>query len=321
MEHNKLWRGVMAGVAAGGLWGLVFLAPALAGAFSPLQLAAGRYLAFGVIAVVLLAPRWRRLRTQIGAQQWRALLWLSLAGNIVYYILLASAVQLGGIAMTSLVIGFLPVAVTVLGSRGAGAMPLRRLGVPLALGVAGIVCVGWETLATARSGSSHSVLGFFCALGALVSWTAYAVGNARWLAQLPQVSEHDWNLLNGVVTGAISLLLVLPAFRGATGGHGAHGWALFLAVVSGMALLSSVLGNAFWNRASRLLPLTLVGSMILFETLFALLYGFLWEWRLPSVWESVAMLLISGAVLGSVWVHRHPPVRVATTELQGHAEA
>lgn len=40
--------------------------------------------------------------------------------------LLANAVQLGGIAMTSLVIGFLPVAVTIIGSRDPGAVPLRR---------------------------------------------------------------------------------------------------------------------------------------------------------------------------------------------------
>ena len=38
---------------------------------------------------------------------------MALTGNTLYYILLSTAVQTGGIAMTSLVIGFLPVAVMV----------------------------------------------------------------------------------------------------------------------------------------------------------------------------------------------------------------
>ncbi|WDS37443.1 DMT family transporter [Pseudoxanthomonas sp.] len=319
MDRNPLWPGISAGIAAGALWGLVFLAPELAGAFSPLQLAAGRYLAFGVIAAVLLVPRWSRVRASMGPREWRALVGLSLTGNIVYYVLLASAVQLGGIAMTSLVIGFLPVAVTVLGSRGAGAMPLRRLAWPLVLGIAGIVCVGWETLAGAAPAKPASALGFLCALGALASWTSYAIVNNRWLSRLPHVSEHDWNLLIGVVTGALSLLLVVPAFLGRQASHAAPAWGLFVAVCCGIALLSSVLGNAFWNRASRRLPLTLVGSMILFETLFALLYAFAWERRGPTGYESVAMLLISGAVLASVWVHRHP-AQHATQALHPQAD-
>ncbi|SEL75451.1 Permease of the drug/metabolite transporter (DMT) superfamily [Pseudoxanthomonas sp. GM95] len=311
MDRNRLWPGISAGIAAGALWGLVFLTPELAGAFTPLQLAAGRYVAFGVIAAVLLAPRWPRLRAVLGAREWRALLVLGLTGNIVYYVLLASAVQRGGIAMTSLVIGFLPVVITVCGSRDAGALPLRKLTWPLLLGIAGIACVGWDTLASARHGRPSSALGFACALGALGSWTLYALINSRWLARLPQVSEHDWNLLTGVVTGTLSLLLVVPAFFGQQAGtHEAPAWLLFAAVSCGIALLSSVLGNAFWNRASRLLPLTLVGSMILFETLFALLYAFLWEWRGPTGTESTAMLLIGSAVLASVWVHRHPAVPV-----------
>jgi drug/metabolite transporter (DMT)-like permease len=65
--------------------------------------------------------------------------WLSLLGNVVYYVFLASAVQLGGMAMTSLVIGFLPVAVSIIGSRGHGAVSLRKLAPHVvALGLAGL---------------------------------------------------------------------------------------------------------------------------------------------------------------------------------------
>lgn len=48
--------GVACGAGAGALWGLVFLAPELVRDFSPLQLSIGRYLCYGALAVLLLAP-------------------------------------------------------------------------------------------------------------------------------------------------------------------------------------------------------------------------------------------------------------------------
>ena len=67
-----------------------------------------------------------------------------------------------------------------------------------------------------------------------------------------------------------------------------------------------MLGNALWNRASRLLPLTMVGQMIVFETLFALLYGFLWEGRWPTGLEAIAMVLLVSGVLSCASAHRQP---------------
>lgn len=292
-------------MAAGALWGLVFLAPELASDFTPLQLAAGRFLAYGMFAAALLWPRWSVLKAKLAARDWWVLCGLSFLGNALYYVLLANAVQRGGIAMTSLVIGFLPVAVTVIGSRQSQALPLRRLAPSLLFGLAGAACIGWESLGAqaARGG----LAGVLCAVGALVSWTLYAVGNSRQLARLPQVSAHDWNLATGVVTGAQAVLLLILAWALDTHDHSSAQWWLFVAVVSGVALAASIGGNALWNRTSRLLPLTLVGQMILFETLFALLYGFLWEQRLPTFWEVAAMLLVVASVLSCVHAHRPRP--------------
>ena len=307
-NNHDTWRGVAFGVGAGAAWGLVFLAPELASDFSPMQLSAGRYLAYGLFAIALIAPRWRTLAPRVGRVEWGALLRLSLLGNIAYYVLLASAVQLGGVAITALVIGFLPVAVTLIGSRGHGAVPLRRLGPTLALGTAGIVCVGWQALGAPSSlPVSTRLAGLLCALGALASWTTYAVGNSQWLARLHHVSAHEWSLLTGLVTGALALLLAVPAFAAGAEGHTGAQWLRFAAVAAGVAALASILGNAFWNRASRLLPLTMIGQMILFETLFALLYGFLWEARWPTALEALAMVLVAASVLSCIAAHRRAP--------------
>jgi len=59
-----------------------------------------------------------------------------------------------------------------------------------------------------------------------------------------------------------------------------------------------------WNAASRYLPLSLSGQLIVFETLFALLYGFLHEGRWPRGLEAAAIVLMLAGVLWSVRLHR-----------------
>lgn len=304
--------GILCGMGSGALWGLVFLAPELARAFSPLQLTIGRYLAYGLLSAALIAPRWRTLTAGLGRREWLALGWLSLGGNTLYYILLSSAVQLGGMAQTSLVIGFMPVVVTIIGSRDKGAVPLIKLAPSLILCAIGAVCVGWQAISSPASGSSGPQwAGLACAVGALGVWAAYAVGNSRWLSRLENVSSHDWSLLTGVVTGAQALALIPLSLMLDRFDHGAVAWLQFTGVAVGVAVLASIVGNALWNRMSRLLPLTLVGQMILFETLFALLYAFAWEQRLATVPEVAAFMVVSASVILCVSAHRRPVVAQA----------
>src|SRR5690606_41027825 len=122
-------------IAAGALWGLVFLSPKIAGDFSPLQLSAARYLAYGVLAAALLLPRWSIISKAVGKAEWMGLIWLSLLGNIVYYLFLAASVQMAGVAAASLILGCVPVVVTLVGSRESDAVPLRELVPSLVLAV------------------------------------------------------------------------------------------------------------------------------------------------------------------------------------------
>jgi drug/metabolite transporter (DMT)-like permease len=306
---RNLFLGVLFGAGAGALWGLVFLTPELVRAFSPLQLTIGRYLAYGLVSAALIAPRWRTLVRQLGRREWMALCGLSLAGNTVYYILLSGAVQLGGIAMTSLVIGFIPVAVTIAGSRDEGAVSLRRLAPSLLLCAAGAACIGWQAIAVPATGPvGTQLLGLGCAIGALASWSIYAINNSRWLVRLDDATAQDWNLLTGIVTGAQSLFLVPVSLALDKAQHDAIAWAGFAMVSVGVAVFASVVGNQLWNRMSRLLPLTLVGQMILFETLFALIYCFLWEQRAPTVLEAAAFALVVASVLSCIQAHRGPDI-------------
>ena len=303
--QNRTWVGIACGMGAGAVWGVIFLAPELVRAFSGLQLTIGRYLAYGLLSLTLIGPRWRVLIPRTTPGQWRALAWLAFVGNTLYYILLSNAVRAGGIAMTSLVVGFLPVAVTIVGSRDRNAVPIRRLLPSLLLCVAGAVCIGWQSLFVPSSRPvAAQIAGLVCAVGAVASWTVYAVSNSRWLARLESISADDWNLLMGVVTGAQTLLLIPVAFLVDTAPHSALAWTRFGGVSVCVAFLASIVGNGLWNRMSRLLPLTLAGQMILFETLFGLLYGLMWERRFPTLLESAAFVLVVLSVMSCVAAHR-----------------
>lgn len=306
MDRDHL-LGIGCGVLAGALWGLVFLAPNLTPDFTAFEVSAGRYLAYGVMALALIAPRWRALQAKLTRDDWLALAWLSLAGNIVYYIFLATAVQMAGPAPAALIVGLLPVVISLIGTREEGAISVAKLAPSLVLAVAGVALISASSLA--RGGFSGSwqnqILGLICAAAALGCWTLFAVGNARRIARLPHVSSHDWSLLLGVVTGAQALLMT-PAFLFSSQPHDTESW-LRLAIIScGIALLASVAGNALWNSASRRLPLTMTGQLVIFETLFALLYAFIWEQRLPSILELAAVAALVLAVSWCVSSHRVP---------------
>lgn len=90
---------------------------------------------------MVLAPRARQTGARLGRAEWWALVRLSLMGNLIYYLLLGSAVQWAGSAATALIIGLLPVVVTVIGTRTAGAVQLRRLAAPCVLCVLCVLCV------------------------------------------------------------------------------------------------------------------------------------------------------------------------------------
>jgi drug/metabolite transporter (DMT)-like permease len=309
---NKTALGVFFGMLAGASWGAIFLAPSLVPNFTPLQLSAARYLTYGILSLLLILPKIKRLSLSFGRKEWLALLWLSLIGNIIYYALVSNAVQLTGVAVTSIIVGFIPVTVAIIGSRDHGAVSLKRLLPSLIFGAVGIIGISWQALNEGDNLLDQSkIIGLLCAVGALLSWTAFAVGNARWLIKLPHLSSDEWNLMTGVVTGGLALVLCIPAFMTVELNHTTDDWIYFISIAASLAFVASILGNAFWNRMSRLLPLTMVGQMILFETLFALLFGFLWEQRGPTLIEVISIISVILSVILCMQAHRKPAVVTA----------
>lgn len=228
MNPSIPW-GVANGIAAGALWGIIFLVPAVLPGFSPLQLALGRYLAYGAISALLLLPRLRQLYRRLDRREWLSILWLSLAGNLLYYALVAFAVQKAGGAATSLVVGLVPVVTALLSLSAPHTVPLRRLAAALVLSVIGVCFIAGQALSIEATSFSVGtrVVGLLCAAGALLSWSAYSIGNSRALHRRPDLSAHEWSLVIGLVTGLIALLCTPWVLALPTEPHTVSGWAVF----------------------------------------------------------------------------------------------
>lgn len=308
-----MWNGVLCGLLAGAMWGMVFIVPELLSAFSPLEMAVGRYIAYGAIALGLMLPRLGRLYARLERSDYAALVRHALAGNIVYYMLLALGVKLAGVAPTSLIIGVLPISVTLMGRKDHGALPLRQLALPLLVAAAGIACINVDVFmhaGAAGSSTLQTLLGVLCATGALLCWSWYTLDNARYLKRNPHFTSAEWSALYGLSSGLIALLIGAAALAvwhgdvlGAAGKASGRDWTMFWITNSLLALGASVIGNHLWNIASRRVPVTLSGQLILFETLFALLYGFIYKQQWPRPLEAAAIVLLAAGVMWSVRVH------------------
>ena len=273
--------------------------------FSPLQITFGRFVLYGVVALCVFLPQAARLLPRLRMVDIKHLVWLALTGNIVYFALVATSVQWIGMAVTSLIVGLVPVTVPLMGRKTSGALPLRRMLAPMVLILLGIVLINAKAL-TGNAGEQPGkyLLGVLMAVLAVICWSRYALDNTRYLAR-SSFNGTDWSTLWGLVVGLISallwallLLLSLLSPSASAPEIPAERWQLFWLLNLAVAIFSSWLGNWMWNAASQRLPITFVGQLLVFETLFALAYHFIYERRLPHAGELSPMLLI---LAGIVW--------------------
>ena len=294
--------GLLAGIATGALWGLTFIAPLAVAPASAWDLTVIRYEIFGLAcAALMLSPRFRPGPMRLSHCVTGLLLGAVAFTGYVAGVFLA--VRLAGVAIPPLVVGLSPIALALIANRGDETLPWRLLAPPLVLVAAGLFLVNASALAGADLARRADIFaGVLCACGSLAIWVAYAVVNARVMRAPDAPDGLRWTGLQGLGAALGSLaLLPLTTFRSVadlsalvTTGTGLY----FLAWAAVMGLGGSWLATWCWVVASRRLPLGLASQFIVGETLFGLLYGFIYEGRWPDFFEgSGAALQIVGVAL------------------------
>jgi len=317
--------GVLFALAAGLVWGLVFVAPLMLPDYPAALLSCGRYVAFGLIALPL---GWLDRRNLAGFERadWLEALKLSAIGNLLYYLCLAAAIQRAGGPLPTMIIGTLPVVIAISSNlrdaKRDGRLPWLKLLPSLLLIGAGIACVNQVELAHLRAQAdldlSRYASGAVLALLAVACWTWYPLRNADWLRTHAQRSPRSWATAQGLTTLPLALagyatLWLWSALMGTQpwGNGGAFAMPLgpqplpYVGLMLSIGLFASWLGTLCWNEASQRLPTTLAGQLIVFETLSALAYAFMLRGQMPQPLTLGGIVLL---VAGVFWALRIKPI-------------
>ena len=299
--------GVLYALLAGLMWGLIFVGPLIVPEYPAVLQSMGRYLALGLIALPIAWLGRARLR-QLVRKDWATALTLTMMGNLIYYVCLASAIQRTGAPVSTMIIGTLPVVIPVfanlLYSQRDGKLSWWRLSPALVLIGIGLLCVnitelnqGLPDFSGWRYGS-----GIALALVSVVCWAWYALRNARWLRENPDKHPMMWATAQALVTLPVSLLGYIAACLWLNGQTPDFALpfgprpAVFIGLMIAIAVLCSWVGALCWNVASQKLPTVILGPLIVFETLAGLLYTFILRQEFPP------LLTVSGIALLMVGV-------------------
>ena len=323
--------GALFALAAGAMWGLVFISPLLLPEYPAALLTVGRYLAFGLIALPI---AWldRRALTKLSRADWVEALRLAAIGNLLYYLCLASAIRMAGAPLPTMLIGTLPVVIAIVSNRRDrardGRLAWRSLAPSLALIGSGIGCVNQVEFASLSASTdadtARYLSGVLFALGAVACWTWYPLRNADWLRLHPERSPRTWATAQGLATLPLATIgyallwvadLVVPGGFGATGGASTADSTSdavlrmlpfgprpveFIGLMFAIGLFSSWLGTLCWNEASQRLPTSIAGQLIVFETLAALSYAYLLRAEWPAPLTLLGIGLLVAGVLNAV---------------------
>ncbi len=323
---SSLWTGSAFALAAGLMWGLVFVGPLLLPEYPAALQSFGRYLAFGLIALPLAWLDRATLR-QLTRADWIEALKLALVGNIVYYLFLASAIQRAGGPLPTMIIGTLPVVIAITSNlRDAardGRLPWVQLAPSLLLIAAGIACVNHAEIRALRADpapTSPATRSAPCSRGCRRLLDVVPDPQRR-LAARPSRSQAA--RLGDRARGRHAAAGVARLSRCGGVGRpcGDEPFAMpfgprplfFISLMFAIGLFASWLGTLCWNEASQRLPTTLAGQLIVFETLAALAYAFVLRGLAP---EPLTLLGIGLLVAGVAWALRAKPEPLAA---QAHA--
>jgi drug/metabolite transporter (DMT)-like permease len=289
----------LAGLAAGALWGLVFIAPRMVSGLSSVDLTAGRFISYGALSAVLLLLV--RQSAKPTFNQAFSALGLSVLGFTGYYLLLVFAIRDSGTAVPSLIIGTIPIWMMLLGKplglRWAGLLPglvLTMLGLALMM----------RAEVDASTQGHDFWRGVTFAVASMVCWTAFGLLNATWLKKHPSVSATTWANWLGVATGlgALGLWMVAGSDVNVLLDQQNRAQAAIICIATGIG--SAWLATILWNIASQRLSASLCGQLIVSETLFALFYSFVWDGQWPSLPQALACVLFVAGILASIKAHR-----------------
>ncbi|MFC5465901.1 DMT family transporter [Lederbergia graminis] len=299
--------GVIFGMIAGAAWGLAFLIPSMLSNFSSLEITLGRYLMYGLYSLLLFII-YKKNPLHIPPRVWYRAMLYAFTGNIGYFFFLVLAIKYTGATITTLIIGTLPIIISIVGNLLHKEFPFKVMVIPAFLILVGIYLLYSNEqgdISSITVSKSSVLFGLLCCIIALALWTWYGISNANFLKKESEVSPDLFSTIVGVQTLTlvfIALLISKLTNQQIIGNLlGKDYFYHYLLGIIVLGVIASWVATWAWNQTSIRLTVSIAGMMIVFETIFGLLYSYFYQSTFPSVLEMVSIVFILTGVTFGIW--------------------
>ena len=296
-----MWLGIGSGLLACALWGVTYMLPVLLPGYSPAQAGLARCVILGGAAALMLAVFYRRRLRGLTPSDWLCAGKLAVIGMLINFIAMLYCSAWAGVSISGLTTGAIPVCVAIIANerdrkRGKPFLRLRRLVLPLLLISAGFILCNFSEFGNIDASETFK---FFCGVALGLShtalWTWYPIVNAEWLQDHPATDASTWATMQcalllpaGIVTYLAYWHFLLPGVP-ILGDEPRY----FVLVLLANGLACGWGATALWNFMSQRVPTSLSGQLMVFETVFAVLFIHVFEqrWPSPDLLAGVAVLI------------------------------
>lgn len=310
--------GLFFGIAACAIWGLIYVIPLFLPEYSPLLISAARYSIYGFTCLFLVPLQWKELM-RLSPKDWVLAFSLSFFGSIVYYCCLVVSVNLAGAPVSGMLMCWIPVLVALVANyqalRVGKGVAWKKIAIPLVFILVGIVIANWTEFEYVVN-QQHSTAGNFwlgVAAGAtsMLLWTWYPIRNARWLLDNKDKKPNVWATAQGLVIlpfTVISYFVVTQFYLPENFGPLGPTPTTFIICMLVAGICCCWMAAAAWNEMSQRLPTALAGQLIVFETIFSVIYAMLFRGEWPTMTMVVGMVMLITGVLVALRIFKDTEV-------------
>lgn len=296
------------------VWSASFAIPYFLLTFDDILIVMARYSIYGLVSVIFLLITQRSFLKTVPLHIWASSLLWALLSNLLHYIGVIIGVRYATTPVTLVIIATTPIFVLIYANIKAKSLSMKTLLILGLLMNSGIILVNNSAIDWTFSTNSFLsyIIGLLGAILSVVCTGLFVVYNEEFMKKHPEISSQQWSALLGASTFILCIFTLALGYL-----FNFINFSIFTQVpkqeVTRFILLtlvlglgSSSLGTYLWIKASTLISSLLLGSLLIFETIFGIVLFCICKQEIPSVMQVLGISLMLSSCLYGLQVLRKP---------------
>lgn len=296
------------------IWGMIFVVPLFLSEYTPFEVALGRFGAYSIVSIFYLLYYYSDKIKVISIDLWKKAIVYGIIANLIYYTSLVFGMRYANPPLAALILGLSPITVSLYGNWSLKEYDMKVLLFPSIMILIGLFLVNYKAFESSSNTIWHEyLLGLFFIIIAEAIWTWFAVTNAKTLKEEKELTGDLWAAMIGT-TLLPTILVFWLAIQTLPIGEPilySRNWVNFIIGSSILGIVCSWLAISLWNRGSSKLPVSFAGQLLIFETIFGLLFVYIYEWTFPEALELSGIAFMLAAIVISTRALSKPAIQEA----------